>query len=216
MTRIVILGKPGSGKGTQSAKICSHYGIPQIATGDLIRAAINARTDLGARFQEYSKKGLLVPDELILEMVTTRLGSSECSTGFLLDGFPRTMPQAASLGRWLEEHTLELTKALYLRVPNEILIERASGRRFCVVSGKTYHVKYNPPKMEGRCDVSGKALLQRDDDQPEVTQRRLKEYDQKTAAVIEFYRRAGNFVEVDGVGELADVTKRIFDGVKEP
>ncbi|MEE2961110.1 MAG: adenylate kinase [Myxococcota bacterium] len=214
MTRIVILGKPGSGKGTQSERICSHYGIVRISTGDLIRAAINDQTELGARFQEFSNKGLLVPDELILEMVTSRLAMNDCAAGFLLDGFPRTMYQAVSLGQWLEKRTLALTTALYLRVPNELLIERATGRRFCAVSGRTYHMIHNPPKMEGLCDVSGEALRERADDKAEVVQRRLEEYEHKTAAVIDFYRGAGNFVEVDGVGDLSTVTSRIFDGVK--
>tara|TARA_B100000586_G_C19961817_1_gene364070 strand:- start:111 stop:761 length:651 start_codon:yes stop_codon:yes gene_type:complete len=214
MTRLVILGKPGSGKGTQAAIIASHYKIPKISTGDLIRASITDKTEIGEKFQAYSDEGLLVPDELILQMVTSRLSRSDCANGFLLDGFPRTMPQAASLGRWLSDHSLALTTALYLRVPNHILIKRAAGRRFCSVSGRTYHVIYNPPNVEGHCDVSGRVLQERDDDKPEVIQRRLTEYDQKTAPVIEFYRSSGNFVEIDGVGELPEVTNLIFDGIK--
>ena len=172
--RLIFLGKPGSGKGTQARAITEAYGIPAVATGDLIRAAISGPTELGTRFKGYTSKGLLVPDELVLAMVEERLDKDDCSGGFLLDGFPRTEPQADGLMGMLEKAGAPLDAVLYLKLPDEILVERAVGRRVCKESGSVYHVKFNPPKVEGVCDVSGKDLVHRDDDREDVVVQRLK------------------------------------------
>jgi|TARA_B100001964_G_C14065071_1_gene523209 adenylate kinase len=207
--RLIFLGKPGSGKGTQARAITQAYGIPAVATGDLIRAAISGETELGQQFKGYTSKGLLVPDELVLAMVAERLENDDCSGGFLLDGFPRTEPQADGLQAMLTKVEAPLDAVLYLKVPDDILVERAVGRRVCKESGSVYHVKFNPPKVEGVCDVSGKALVHRDDDKEDVVVRRLKEYDEKTSPLIEYYKKQGKLLEVDGVGSFEEIEQRI-------
>lgn len=207
--RLIFLGKPGSGKGSQAQAITKEYQIPAISTGDLIRAAISGGTELGVRFKGYTSKGLLVPDELVLAMVEERLGLSDCKNGFLLDGFPRTEPQADGLAIMLENRAAPLDCVLYINVPDEILLERATGRRVCKESGQVYHIQYKPPRVEGVCDVSGKPLIHRDDDREDVVVKRLKEYDEKTSPLIAYYREKGVLHEVDGVGSFADVEARI-------
>ena len=209
--RLVLLGKPGSGKGTQAPIICEKYGIPAISTGDLIRAAIRNETELGKRFKEFTSKGELVPDTLVVEIVAERLSQDDCSSGFLLDGFPRTVAQADALGDWLKSKDLKLDNVVYIDVPNDILVERATGRRSCAESGRTYHVKFAPPKVEGICDVSGKALIQRDDDKEEVVAKRLAEYDEKTSPLVGYYREKSLVKQVDGVGAMNEVTQRIAE-----
>ena len=212
--RLIFLGKPGSGKGTQARAITETYGIPAVATGDLIRAAISGQTELGKRFREFTSKGLLVPDELVLAMVEERLEKDDCSGGFLLDGFPRTEPQADGLKVMLDKVEAPLDAVLYLKVPDEILVERAVGRRVCKESGSVYHVKFNPPKVDGVCDVSGKDLVHRDDDREDVVVQRLKEYDEKTSPLIDYYREQGKLIEVDGVGGFDAIEGRIKDALK--
>lgn len=207
--RLIFLGKPGSGKGTQARAITEAYGIPAVATGDLIRAAISGQTELGTRFKGYTSKGLLVPDELVLAMVEERLEKDDCSGGFLLDGFPRTEPQADGLKGMLAKAGAPLDAVLYLKVPDDILVERAVGRRVCKESGSVYHVKFNPPKVEGVCDVSGKELVHREDDREDVVVQRLKEYDEKTSPLIDYYRQQDKLIEVDGVGDFAEIEGRI-------
>ena len=207
--RLIFLGKPGSGKGTQAKSITESYKIPAVATGDLIRAAISGETELGKRFKDYTSKGLLVPDELVLAMVAERLDADDCAKGFLLDGFPRTEPQADGLEAMLTKAGAPLDAVLYLKVPDEILVERAVGRRVCKESGSVYHIKFRPPKVEGVCDVSGKALVHRDDDKEEVVVQRLKEYDEKTSPLIDYYKQQGKLLEVDGVGSLEAIEQRI-------
>jgi adenylate kinase len=202
LMRMIFLGKPGSGKGSQAKAITDRYSIPAISTGDLIRAAISGGTELGTRFKEYTSKGLLVPDELVLAMVEERLENPDCTKGFLLDGFPRTEPQADGLAAMLEKREAPLSAVLYINVPDEILVERATGRRVCKESGAVYHVSFKPPKVEGVCDISGKALVHRDDDKKEVVVERLKEYDEKTSPLINYYRAKGILHEVDGVGSF--------------
>ena len=211
--RMIFLGKPGSGKGSQAKAITDRYSIPAISTGDLIRAAIGGGTELGLRFKEYTSKGLLVPDELVLAMVEERLEKSDCEKGFLLDGFPRTKPQADGLGVMLEKRGAPLSNVLYINVPDTILVERATGRRVCKESGAVYHISFKPPKVEGICDISGKALVHRDDDKAEVVSERLKEYDEKTSPLIEYYRAKGLLSEVDGVGSFQDVEARISEAL---
>ena len=209
--RLVLLGKPGSGKGTQAPIICEKYGIPAISTGDLIRAAIRNETELGKRFKEFTSKGELVPDTLVVEIVAERLSEADCAGGFLLDGFPRTVAQADALGDWLTSNDLKLDNVVYIDVPNDILVERATGRRSCAESGRTYHVKFAPPKVEGICDGSGKALIQRDDEKEEVLALSLDDYEEKTSPLVGYYREKSLVKQVDGVGAMNEVTQRIAE-----
>lgn len=209
-TRIVLLGKPGSGKGTQAKRIARNEHVPAISTGDLIRSAIAEGTELGHRFKSYTEKGKLVPDELVLAMVEERLEKPDCSGGFLLDGFPRTVPQATALEAYLAERGTPMHAAVYIVVPDEELVDRAVGRRYCTECGATYHVNFAPPKVDNTCDQCGHApLQQRTDDREEVVRARLKEYEQKTAPLVDFYRKRGLLVQVDGVGSPEDVAQRI-------
>ena len=208
--RLVFLGKPGSGKGTQSKFIVDDFGVPAISTGDLIRAAIKEGTELGVEFKSYTSRGALVPDKLVLAMVAERLASADCAEGFLLDGFPRTVPQAEGLETFLKERSIPLQCVLNLSVPDELLRERAEGRRFCSACGGSFHVKFAVPKAANICDHCGhEGLEQRPDDRAEVVGARLVEYNEKTAPLIGFYRERGLLFEVDGVGPLADVEGRI-------
>jgi len=203
--RLILLGKPGSGKGTQARRIAEREKIPAIATGDLIRAAIAQKTALGQEFHSYTSRGKLVPDELVVAMVTERLAEADCSAGYLLDGFPRTIVQAEALDRILADKETPLDVVLNLAVPDGVLVERAVGRRSCAKDGSSYHVKFAPPRNEGKCDVCGGPLLQRDDDREQVVASRLQEYAAKTAPLIEYYQKRGLLREVDGVGTLEKV-----------
>ena len=208
--RLVFLGKPGSGKGTQSKYIEREYRIPAISTGDLIRAAIREDTSLGQEFKSFTSRGALVPDELVVAIVVERLGDADCGEGFLLDGFPRTIPQAEALERILKERGTPLERVLNLSVPDELLTERAEGRRFCGGCGASFHVKFAAPKVEDTCDHCGAAgLYQREDDRAEVVGARVTEYNEKTAPLIGFYESRSLLAEVDGVGSLTDVQARI-------
>jgi len=207
--RLILLGKPGSGKGTQAKRIAADEKIPAISTGDLIRATIAEGTDLGLRFKSFTEKGQLVPDELVLTMVEERLSRSDCAAGFLLDGFPRTVPQALALEKWLAERSMPLFAAVNIEVPNSELVGRATGRRFCPRDGHSYHVRFAPPKRDGVCDECGEALQQRADDTESVVRARLQEYESKTAPLLEFYRNRDVLVGVDGVGSPDEVEIRI-------
>ena len=207
--RVLLLGKPGSGKGTQSKHIASSRAIPAISTGDLIRSAIAQGTELGVRFKGYTDKGLLVPDDLIIAMVRERLTNPDTKNGFLLDGFPRTVPQAEALDVMLHELGKPLDAAVNLDVPDDIIIERAVGRRSCPKDGTVYHVKFQPPKTEGVCDLCGTALVHRPDDNAEVVKSRIEEYRQKTAPLVAFYRGRNLLIDVDGVATPAQVEHRI-------
>lgn len=207
--RIVLLGKPGSGKGTQAKRLAGHNGVPAISTGDLIRAAIARGTELGERFKAFTTSGQLVPDELVLALVKERLEESDCARGFVLDGFPRTVPQAEALDMMLSEKGIPLTSVIHLAVPDTILVERATGRRYCPVDGSTYHVVFAPSVVNGMCDKCGVPLLQRDDDREDVVVARLREYESKTLPLLGFYWDRNLRVDVDGVGSLAEVEERI-------
>ncbi len=207
--RLILLGKPGSGKGTQSKRIASDYGVPAISTGDLIRQAIATGSELGRKFKSFTDRGQLVPDDLVVQMVRERLGEADCKPGFLLDGFPRTLPQAEALEAMLAAMDRPLDAAVYITVDDGALVERASGRRYCSKDGSTYHVHFAPPKQAGHCDLCGSALLQRDDDRAEVVLARITEYRQKTEPLLDFYRARGVLHEVDGNGTPAEVAARI-------
>ena len=207
--KIVMLGAPGAGKGTQAKIISEKYGIPHISTGDIFRANIKENTDLGKKAKEYMDKGLLVPDELVVDLVVDRLAQDDAKTGYVLDGFPRTIPQAEALDEALAKIGEKLDYAIDVDVPDENIINRMSGRRACVSCGGTYHIKYNPTKKEGICDACGGELVLRDDDKPETVKKRLNVYHEQTQPLIDYYTKAGILKEVDGTVDLEAVFQAI-------
>lgn len=209
MRRIALLGPPGAGKGTQSAQIASHYSIPHISTGDLLRAEVSAGTELGAKAKGFMDAGELVPDGIVLDMVAERLAKADASDGFLLDGFPRTDAQAEALDSRLGGSAIDL--AIQLEVAEDRIVERLGGRWVCSNTScpGVFHMRSNPPSVEGICDICGCALVQRNDDKPEAIRTRLREYAEKTAPVVEFYRARSKLVPVDGEGPIEDVAARI-------
>lgn len=208
--KLLIMGRPGAGKGTQAANIKEYYGIPHISTGDMFRAAIKNQTKLGLIVKEYTDKGALVPDEVTIAVVKERLLEEDCKKGFLLDGFPRTIAQAESLESFLKENGIVLDAVLDVDVPAEILVRRIVGRRICKGCGATYHVEFNTPKKEGICDVCGTKLIQRNDDTLETVQNRLSVYDSQTAPLLEFYKKRNLLKTVDGNQAL----DKVFEDIK--
>lgn len=208
---IVFLGPPGAGKGTQAKILVEKYGIPQISTGDMLREHVAKGTELGIKAKEYMDKGQLVPDEIILGMVKERLSQPDAQKGFILDGFPRTVAQAEALDNILEEMGRKLDVTLALVVPDEELVIRLTGRRTCKNCGMMYHIKFKPPKEEGKCDVCGGELYQRPDDNEETVRNRLKVYHESTAPLIEYYRKKGLLVEIDGSKSIEEITQQIID-----
>jgi adenylate kinase len=209
--QVILLGPPGVGKGTQAARIASEFGIAHISTGDMFREAVAAGTELGKTARKYMAAGALVPDEIVIGMVEERLGRPDTQKGFLLDGFPRTIPQAEALERLLEKLGRPVTAVVDLVADEELLISRLSGRRVCALCGATYHVENNPPRVEGVCDVCGGEVRQREDDRPEAIRERLREYSSKTAALTEHYSRAGLLESVAASG----TPQEVFDLVRE-
>jgi adenylate kinase len=209
--QVILLGPPGVGKGTQAARIASEFGIAHISTGDMFREAVAAGTELGKTAREYMAAGALVPDEIVIGMVEERLGRPDTQKGFLLDGFPRTIPQAEALERLLEKLGRPVTAVVDLVADEELLISRLSGRRVCASCGATYHVENNPPRVQGVCDVCGGEVRQREDDRPEAIRERLREYSSKTAALTEHYSRAGLLESVAASG----TPQEVFDLVRE-
>ena len=203
--KIIMLGAPGAGKGTQAKKIAQKYGIPHISTGDIFRANIKNGTELGKKAKTYMDQGLLVPDELTVDLVIDRVNQEDCKNGYILDGFPRTIPQAESLDAALSKMGQKVDFAINVEVPDENIVSRMSGRRACTGCGATYHVKYNPPKTEDVCDACGEKLILRDDDKPETVSKRLKVYHEQTQPLIDYYTNAGVLVEVDGTLAMDDV-----------
>ena len=201
---IIFLGPPGAGKGTQAQIICQKMGIPQISTGDMLRAAIAAKTETGLKAKEYMDKGQLVPDAVVIDIVKERLTSEDCQKGYILDGFPRTVEQAQSLGTFAK-----IDAAINLDVADEVLVARLSGRRVCPLCGAPYHVD----RLNGEtvCKVDATPLIQRDDDKPETVLNRLKVYHQKTAPLIDYYRSAGKLVNITGSGSLEEISAEIFE-----
>lgn len=203
--KIIMLGAPGAGKGTQAKEIAEVCNVPHISTGDIFRANIKNGTELGAKAKEYMDKGLLVPDELVCDLVVDRIQQSDCEKGYILDGFPRTIPQAEALTNALNAIGQKMDYAINIEVPDENIIQRMSGRRACVGCGATYHVVYNPTKVEGICDACGEALILRDDDKPETVKNRLDVYHEQTQPLIDYYKNEGILVEVDGTKNMDDV-----------
>ena len=208
--KIIMLGAPGAGKGTQAKMIAEKCGIPHISTGDIFRANIKNGTELGAKAKEYMDKGLLVPDELVCDLVVDRIQQADCEKGYILDGFPRTIPQAEALEAALNAIEQKLDYAIDIDVPDENIINRMSGRRACVGCGATYHVVFNPTKVEGKCDVCGESLILRDDDKPETVKKRLDVYHTQTQPLINFYSARKVLVEVDGTQSMDKVFEDIM------
>lgn len=208
--KIIMLGAPGAGKGTQAKKIADKYNIPHISTGDIFRANIKNGTELGKKAKEYMDKGLLVPDELTLDLIMDRFKADDCKNGYVLDGFPRTIPQAEALEAALGAAGDGIDYAINVEVPDADIVNRMSGRRACLSCGSTYHIKYAPTKVEGICDRCGKELILRDDDKPETVQKRLNVYHTQTQPLIDFYKGKGNLKEVDGTLDMEDVFEAII------
>jgi adenylate kinase len=210
--RLILLGAPGAGKGTQAAFICKQYGIPQISTGDMLRAAIKAGTPLGLAAKQVMDSGALVSDDIIIGLVKERIAQDDCAKGFLFDGFPRTIPQADAM----KAAGVKLDYVLEIDVPFDAIIERMSGRRVHVASGRTYHVKFNPPKVAGKDDETGEDLIQRDDDKEETVRKRLDVYQAQTRPLVDYYSQWANtgdagapkYRRIEGMGSVEDITRR--------
>ena len=212
---ILLMGPPGAGKGTQAANLVKEFTISHISTGDMFRAAIKAGTELGKQAKACIDAGTLVPDEITSGIVRERLSQDDCKKGFILDGFPRTVEQADALTEILSDLGLKLKSVLDVNVPSADLVERAVGRRICKSCGATYHVKFNPSKVEGVCDECGGELFQRPDDTEETMKNRLSVYDAQTKPLIDYYTKAGLYVEVDGRQEIGKVFADIVDILKD-
>jgi len=216
--RMILLGPPGAGKGTQATFIKEKAGIPQVSTGDMLRAAVRAGTPLGLEAKKVMDSGALVSDEIIINLVKERLKEADCQAGYLFDGFPRTIPQAEAM----KQAQVRIEVVLEIQVPDEDIIDRMSGRRVHVASGRTYHVKFNPPKAEGLDDVTGEPLIQRDDDKEETVRKRLDIYHAQTKPLVKFYRdwestadaAAPRVVSISGVGTVEEITQRVMDALR--
>ena len=216
--RLILIGPQGAGKGTQAAFIKEKFGIPQISTGDMLRAAVKAGTPLGLAAKEVMDKGQLVSDDIIIGLVKERLTQPDCANGFLFDGFPRTIPQAEAL----KQAGIPIDFVLEIAVPDEEIVTRMSGRRVDPVSGRTYHIKYNPPKVEGKDDITGDPLIQRDDDKEEVVLKRLAVYHAQTEALVKFYgdlaasgeATAPQYRSISGLGSIEEIKNRVFEAPK--
>ena len=209
--KIIMLGAPGAGKGTQAKKIAAKYNIPHISTGDIFRANIKNGTELGKKAKTYMDQGLLVPDELVVDLVVDRVGQEDAKNGYVLDGFPRTIPQAEALDKALAGLGEKVDYAIDVDVPDENIVRRMGGRRACVGCGATYHMEYAPTKVEGICDTCGKERILRDYDKPETGLKRLGVYHEQTQPLIDYYTNAGILRTVDGTVDINDVFQAIVD-----
>ncbi|MGI9274423.1 MAG: adenylate kinase [Endozoicomonas sp.] len=213
--RVILLGAPGAGKGTQAQFITEEFGIPQISTGDMLRAAIKNGTELGLKVKAVMDSGSLVSDGIIIALVKERIQENDCASGFLFDGFPRTIPQAEAL----REAGVDIDHVLEIAVEDEAIVQRMSGRRVHPGSGRTYHVVYNPPKVEGKDDATGEELVLRADDQEETVRKRLGVYHDQTAPLVDFYQKLGGdtrYTRVEGVGSVDEIKGKVLDALKQP
>ena len=215
--RIILLGAPGAGKGTQAQILKDKFNIPQISTGDMLRAAIKANTKLGLEAKQFMDSGALVPDQLIIELVKERIQDSDCMEGFLLDGFPRTIPQAEAM----KEAAITIDMVIEIDVPDNVILDRLSGRRTHLASGRIYHIHNNPPKIQGKDDVTGEDLVQRDDDKEETILKRLKVYHSQTKPLVDYYLKWSaseneglRYIKINGLGNVNDIQKSIFEQIK--
>nr|MDD5837724.1 adenylate kinase [Eubacteriales bacterium] len=209
--KLILLGAPGAGKGTQAEKICEKLNIPAISTGNIIRAALKNGTEMGLRAKSYMDAGQLVPDEVVIGIIKDRLKDDDCKNGFILDGFPRTIPQAQAL----VDMGIDIDKVIDIEVPDEKITKRMSGRRVCSKCANSYHMEYKKPKVEGICDACGGELVQRKDDAPETVQARLVEYHEMTEPLKGFYENLGKLRIVEGQEEVADTTKLVFAALED-
>jgi adenylate kinase len=212
---IILLGPPASGKGTQAAQLREALDLPHVASGDLFRENLKHETELGLQAKAYMDRGELVPDDITIAMVMDRLSQPDCADGAILDGFPRTMAQAEALDEALTAEGHKINAVLYIQVPEEVLVERVSGRRLCPVCGEAYHVRFNPPKQPGICDKDGGELYQRDDDKPETVRKRLQVYWEQTSPLIDYYRKQGSLVEIDGDQPIETVQEDLRAAVSD-
>lgn len=211
--RVVLLGPPGAGKGTQAKLLQEMFEACQISTGDILRKAVAEQSPLGQEAASYIKSGALVPDGVILNLVAERVKEKDCAKGFLLDGFPRTIAQADGLQKILKPLALQLDCVLSVQVPTQIIVERLSGRRTCTDCGAMYHVVFGPPKKAGVCDQCGGSVYQRDDDREEIIAARLKVYEDQTAPLVKYYREQGLLREIDGVGSVEEIRRRVIEAL---
>ncbi len=217
--RLILLGGPGAGKGTQATYISEKYQIPQISTGDMLRAAVKAGSDLGKKAKEYMDSGGLVPDEVIIGLVKERILEDDCAKGFLFDGFPRTLPQADAM----KDAGVAIDAVVEIDVPDEEIVKRMGGRRAHLASGRTYHIVYNPPKEEGKDDVTGEPLVQRDDDKEDVVRKRLDVYHAQTEPLVDYYEKwsataeagAPKHVRIEGVGKVVEIRDQVFSALDQ-
>ena len=208
---LILLGAPGAGKGTQAEKICEKFNIPAISTGNIIRAALRNGTEMGLKAKSYMEAGQLVPDEVVIGIIKDRLKEDDCKAGFILDGFPRTIPQAQAL----EDMGIRIDKVVDIEVPDETITARLSGRRVCAKCANSYHLLYKKPKVDGICDACGGELVQRKDDAPETVQARLVEYHEMTEPLKDFYSKLGKLIIVEGQEEVKDTTKLVFEALED-
>ncbi|QDD12496.1 adenylate kinase [Candidatus Methylopumilus rimovensis] len=214
--RIILLGAPGAGKGTQAQILKDKFNIPQISTGDMLRAAIKANTKLGVEAKQFMDSGALVPDKLIIELVKERIQDQDCKQGFLLDGFPRTIPQAEAM----KQACISIDIVIEIDVPDNVIVDRLSGRRTHLASGRIYHIQNNPPKMQDKDDVTGEPLVQRDDDKKETILKRLDVYHSQTKPLVDYYSKWAasenerlRYIKINGLGDVKDIQKTIFDQI---
>ncbi len=214
--RIILLGAPGAGKGTQAQILKDKFNIPQISTGDMLRAAIKANTKLGLEAKQFMDSGALVPDQLIIELVKERIQNEDCKQGFLLDGFPRTIPQAEAM----KQASISIDIVIEIDVPDNVIVERLSGRRTHLASGRIYHIQNNPPKIQDKDDITGEPLVQRDDDKEETILKRLNVYHSQTKPLVDYYSKWAasenkglRYIKIKGLGDVKDIQKTIFDQI---
>ncbi len=209
--KLILLGAPGAGKGTQAEVICNHLSVPTISTGNIIRAALKAETEMGLKAKEYINNGQLVPDEVVIGIIKERLAEDDCKNGFILDGFPRTIPQAEAL----DEMGIEIDKVIDIEVPDEKIVERMSGRRVCPACGNSYHLLYKKPEKEGICNACGAELIIRADDHPDTVKERLEVYHSQTEPLKEFYGKKNKLFIVEGQEEVADTSALVLKALEE-